>query len=540
MTGTGGRLRVGAAAIGVVAAALAGLTAVARPAAAATIGSKTLLAQLTVSGEHAGTGSGQFHYWIDADHDGCNTRLEVLIAEARTKPKVGADCTLTGGTWWSRYDGVHVTDVTAMNVDHLVPISEAWQSGAWRWNANTRTRFANDLGYGPTLIAVTRASIQDKDNREPTGWLPPNRSFDCTYLAQWVAVKWRWRLSVNPKEKTFLADKLSACGWPQVPQPRRARVVFSSISFAFVGDTILGNTPKLPSQPYGYLDPVRSYLAADLTFANYEGTFTTDSTGKCGTTSSSTCYQFRNPPSYAYVFAHDGYDVLNLANNHSHDFGADGLRSTKQAIRDAGMRFTGLPGEITYLTRNGIRVAFVGFAPYSSTNNLLDLSTAKTLIRTAHAHAHVVVVYMHAGAEGADADHVTGTEEHYLGEDRGNPEKFAHMAIDNGASLVVASGPHVMRGMQFYKHRLIAYSLGDFANYWNFNTSGVLGHSGILRITLSDTGSYKKGRLLSVHLSTDGRAYRRSGSVAFVRSLSNDDFGATAPRFSSTGRITAR
>jgi hypothetical protein len=540
MTRTGGRLRAAAAAAGAVAIAMVGLTAVARPAAAATIGSKTLLAQLTVAGEHSGTGSGRFRYWIDADHDGCNTRLEVLIAEARTKPQVGPNCTLTGGVWRSRYDGVLVTDVTQLNVDHVVPTSEAWQSGAWRWNAATRRSFANDLAYGPTLIGVTRSSIQDKAAREPSAWLPPNTKFDCTYLAQWVAVKWRWQLSVNSKEKTFLANKLSACGWPQVPQPKRAHVVFSSVSFAFVGDTILGNTPRLPSQPYHYLDPVRSYLAAELTFGNFEGVFTTDSTGKCGTSSGSTCFQFRNPPKFAHVFAHDGYDVLNLANNHSHDFGAAGVRSTTQAITDAGMQYDGLPGQITYVTRNGIRVAFVGFAPYSETNNLLDLTTARKLIRAADAHANVVVVYMHAGAEGANADHVTGTEEHYLGEDRGNAKKFAHMAVDNGASIVIASGPHVMRGMQFYKHRLIAYSLGDFANYWNFDTSGVLGHSGILRITLTDTGAYKRARLVSVHLTTAGRPYHRSGSVAFVRTLSNDDFGTSAPRFSSSGVITPR
>ena len=96
-----------------------------------------------------------------------------------------------------------------------------------------------------------------------------------------------------------------------------------------------------------------------------------------------------------------------------------------------------------------------------------------------------MVVYMHAGAEGSAADHVTGREEYYLGEDRGNPEAFAHMAIDAGASLVIASGPHVLRGMQFYQGHLIAYSLGNFASYGNFATSGDLGMSVILHVTLS-------------------------------------------------------
>jgi hypothetical protein len=542
MTHTGGRRRAAAAAVAALAIALTGLTAVARPAAATTtVGSRYLLDHLAVAAEHSGGyTSSRFRYWTDADHDGCNTRREVLLAEATVRPKIGVHCSLSGGQWRSRYDGATLTRPADVTVDWLVPLQEAWQSGAWRWNSSTRTRFANDLAYDPALLAVSDASAQSKDGRGPQGWLPPRASFDCTYLTWWVAVKWRWRLSVNTTEKSFLTDHLSTCGWPTLHRPPRARIVLSSVGFAFVGDTILGNTPELPAQPGDYLDPVRSRLAAAVTFGNYEGTFTTVATGKCGTSSGSTCYQFRNPPSYAKIFHNDGYDVLNLANNHSHDFGSAGLQSTKDAITGAGMRYTGLPGQITYVIRNGIRIAFVGFAPYSSTNNLLDLSTAASLIRTANRHARVVVVYMHAGAEGASADHVTGQEEHFLGEDRGNPKRFAHLAVDNGASVVVASGPHVMRGMQFYKHRLIAYSLGDFANYRNFNTSGVLADSGILRLTLSDTGAFRRAQLVSVQLATDGRASRGGDSVSFVRRLSTDDFGTSAPRLSSTGRISPR
>src|ERR1700685_3845785 len=98
---------------------------------------------------------------------------------------------------------------------------------------------------------------------------------------------------------------------------------------------------------------------------------------------------------------------------------------------------------------------------------------------------------MAAGAEGSAADHVTGREEHYLGEDRGNAEAFAHMAIDSGASLVIASGPHVLRGMQFYQGHLIAYSLGNFASYGDFSTDGDLGMSVILHVRLSSAGRFE-------------------------------------------------
>ena len=118
------------------------------------------------------------------------------------------------------------------------------------------------------------------------------------------------------------------------------------------------------------------------------------------------------------------------------------------------------------------------FAPYPNTNNLLDFPTAKSLIMQAKSEANIVVVYMHAGAEGSDADHVTGSEETYVGEDRGNAKAFAHAAIDDGASLVIASGPHVLRGMEEYNGHLIAYSLGNFCGYQNFATGGNLSLSG--------------------------------------------------------------
>jgi len=151
----------------------------------------------------------------------------------------------------------------------------------------------------------------------------------------------------------------------------------------------------------------------------------------------------------------------------------------------------------------------------------------------------VVVVYMHAGAEGSGADHVTGREEYYLGEDRGNPEAFAHMAIDAGASLVIASGPHVLRGMQFYKGHLIAYSLGNFAGYGNFATSGDLDESVILHVTLSATGRFEGARIYPVRFTAAGRPVPGGGGIAFTARLGSQDFGSSAARILASGVITA-
>ena len=133
---------------------------------------------------------------------------------------------------------------------------------------------------------------------------------------------------------------------------------------------------------------------------------------------------------------------------------------------------------------------------------------------------------------------MTGREEIYLGEDRGNPEAFAHMAIDAGASLVIASGPHVLRGLQFYHGQLIAYSLGNFAGYGNFSIHGTMTMSAILRVTLTSSGRFQRARLYPVQLSSAGHPTRGGGAVAFVSQLSSADFGRTAARITSAGGIT--
>jgi Bacterial capsule synthesis protein PGA_cap len=324
---------------------------------------------------------------------------------------------------------------------------------------------------------------------------------------------------------------------------KRALPAVDSVTIAAVGDTMLGSTPDLPPDPGTYLKAVEPVLdqGAQIVFGNLEGTFTTATASKCGPAAhpSQDCFAFRDPPGYARYLKQAGFTILNDANNHSFDFGAAGQAQTVQAIHAAGMAQTGLPGEITVVRDHGIKVAFVAFAPYAYDADLLDLSAARALIRRAVQQAGLVVVYMHAGAEGSAADHVTGREEYYLGEDRGNPEAFAHMAIDAGASLVIASGPHVLRGMQFYKGHLIAYSLGNFAGYSNFATSGDLDISIILHVTLSLTGQFESARIYPVQFAGTGRPVPGGTGVAFTARLSSADFGSSAARILPSGAVKA-
>lgn len=316
----------------------------------------------------------------------------------------------------------------------------------------------------------------------------------------------------------------------------------ADITISAVGDTMLGNAGELPPDPDSYFDGVESELTAgaDIVFANLEGTLTTSTDSKCGASPSQDCYAFKDPPSYAQVFKAAGFTILNDANNHSYDFGPLGQAQTVSAIHAAGLAQTGLPGEITVVRAGpgSVPVAFVAFAPYTYDADLLDLPAARALIEKARTEARIVVVYMHAGAEGPSADHVTGEEETYLGEDRGNPEAFAHMAIGAGASLVIASGPHVLRGMQFYEGHLIAYSLGNFADYGDFASGGILSESGILRVTLSPDGGFVSARLDPITLVGEGQPEPGGQAASLVAELSEEDFGPSAAHLSPSGVIT--
>ena len=264
---------------------------------------------------------------------------------------------------------------------------------------------------------------------------------------------------------------------------------------------------------------------ADVTLGNLEGTLSVGGPSKCGGIGGGTCFAFQAPRSVAGQLRELGFDLVNQANNHSMDYGPSGRRQTIFALHRAGIAHTGLPGEVTVLRVAGRRVAFVGFAPYSYDANLLDIAAAQALVRRARARAALVVVIIHAGAEGADQLHTPHGSEHYLGEDRGDARAFAHAAIDAGASIVLGSGPHVIRGVERYRRRLIAYSLGNFVGYHTLGGGGVLSESAILRVTLGASGRVLAGRWIPITL-VEGlpRPDPTDTSAKLVAALSLADF----------------
>jgi capsule synthesis protein PGA_cap len=321
---------------------------------------------------------------------------------------------------------------------------------------------------------------------------------------------------------------LALAGAAPVGAARQASPV---VRFAVTGDIAMVAGPA-----ESYFRAVSLDLTGDVVLGNLEGTMTEHGSSKCAAGSSS-CFSFRAPIAYAPLLRQAGFTVMNLANNHALDYGAAGQADTVAAVRKAGLLTTGRPGEIAYVHVRGVRVAVLGFAPYPWAQSLLNLPAAQRLVRKADAWADIVVVTMHAGAEGSDHQHVRPGTEWFLGENRGNSIAFAHAVVRAGADLVVGSGPHVLRGMEWYRGRLIAYSMGNFVGYHALATSGVTGVTGILQVTLTQNGSWVAGDLVALTMAPVGipRPDPDEAAYAIVRRLSKQDFGTRAMAVSRAG-----
>lgn len=170
----------------------------------------TAIADLPMAAEvRTGYDRTLFRHWVDADGDGCSTRNEVLISEADDPVAVGASCALSGGRWYSYYDGVSQTSASALDIDHMVPLAEAWDSGARSWSAATRQAYANDLGDSRSLVGVTAGENRSKGDHDLATWLPEREQ--CRYLREFVAVKLRWRLSVDSAERSAMTSLAGSC-----------------------------------------------------------------------------------------------------------------------------------------------------------------------------------------------------------------------------------------------------------------------------------------------------------------------------------------
>jgi poly-gamma-glutamate capsule biosynthesis protein CapA/YwtB (metallophosphatase superfamily) len=289
-----------------------------------------------------------------------------------------------------------------------------------------------------------------------------------------------------------------------------------------------------------FLEAVTPYLSrADLTFGNLEGVLLDGGEPAKKCSNPNACYLFRSPSRYVNHYKAAGFDVMSLANNHARDFGEAGRRASMQTLAAAGLHHSGLRGDFATMIVNDLKVAVLAFAVTVNSNLLHDYDRAQaTVIRFAQNH-DIVIVSFHGGAEGRDVTRLPFAEEEYFGEPRGDVVRFSRMAVDAGADLVLGHGPHVIRAMENYRNRLIAYSLGNFATYYGISVEGAKGIAPILDVTLNGNGEFVGGMIHStIQLRPAGPSLDpEKRALRMLRNLSAQDFDTPGIQFNADGSI---
>lgn len=321
------------------------------------------------------------------------------------------------------------------------------------------------------------------------------------------------------------------------------------ITIAAGGDVMIGspfpNETRMPpndgADTFKAVAPI--FQAADIAFANLEGPMTDGGlSAKCGA-GRANCFAFRMPTRYGKYLKEAGFDVMSVANNHASDFGDTGRASTRKTLDELGIKHVGSDRDnfsTAIVEAKGKKIAFIGFAHNNVQPNVNDLETARRLVEAANKKADIVVVSFHGGAEGSGQTHVPQKTEVFFGEARGNLPLFAKTVIDAGADLVLGHGPHVLRGMEIYKDRLIAYSLGNFATYGWFQLAGATAETMVLEVKLDADGKFIGGKINPFVLRDRGVLTKdeSKSAISTIRSLSNSDFPQTAPKIADDGTIS--
>jgi poly-gamma-glutamate capsule biosynthesis protein CapA/YwtB (metallophosphatase superfamily) len=336
---------------------------------------------------------------------------------------------------------------------------------------------------------------------------------------------------------------------PDHPPTYRRTIAPTSIRLTFTGDINLGNTLQPdgvpPDSGRGLLAPIDSLLTGDLVVGNFEGVLSdTLAPTKCGPDERN-CYTFRTPIFLAARLKDAGFTQLNLANNHSSDLGPAGLASTERVLDSLGIGHYGPLGQIaldTLRLGDTLRVvALVGFSTYPGAYDLLDTLRSRAVVDSVRKLADIVIVTFHGGAEGDKAIH-TGTGMERLGrEKRGDLRRWTHAMVDAGADAVVGHGPHVLRGIEFWRGRPIVYSLGNFVTYRGFSLQGYKGITAVLQLELDPAGRFLTGRLEPLRQipMMGPRPDPTRAAVALVRRLTRLDFPGSGATIRGDGSLLA-
>jgi poly-gamma-glutamate capsule biosynthesis protein CapA/YwtB (metallophosphatase superfamily) len=302
-----------------------------------------------------------------------------------------------------------------------------------------------------------------------------------------------------------------------------------------VGDVMMGSLfpePYLPPKDgEGIFNAVRGYLSSgDIIFGNLEGVFLNEGISqKCRYSAPGRCFAFRMPERYSSHLKGAGFNVVGIANNHTFDFGHEGLNTTIRLLNENGIQPIGGEHQARFV-KAGKKIIVLAFSysdPSPHSYSILDLKSAARRIRDAKKANDLVIVSFHGGAEGRGALHVYDAREVFLGQKRGNVIRFARTAVDAGADLVIGHGPHVLRAMELYRNILIMYSLGNFLTYGMFNIKEENGISAIVKARLSlSNGDFVDGDFIPVRLLNKGIPEPDPAAIRLINRLIKDDLPA--------------
>jgi poly-gamma-glutamate capsule biosynthesis protein CapA/YwtB (metallophosphatase superfamily) len=317
-----------------------------------------------------------------------------------------------------------------------------------------------------------------------------------------------------------------------------------TLNIAMTGDIMMGTTYPSIMLPANdgrdlFRDAKEILAGADLTVGNLEGAICDGGRSTKGTGPNS--YAFRTPTSYGHLLKEAGFDFLSMANNHANDFGLEGIESTESVLDAQGILYAGIAGRVesTIIERKGLTIGLCAFGHNSYTLKHTDLNTVGRIVDDLVSCCDLVIVSFHGGAEGRTKNHLPNGPETFLGENRGSLRQLAHFCIDHGADVVYGHGPHVVRAMEVYKDRFIAYSLGNFCTPYNVSLTGISGYAPVVEININADGSFIDGKIHSF-LQTRGIGPREdaAGSVAReIRNLSAADIPQSQATIDAQGNI---
>lgn len=327
-----------------------------------------------------------------------------------------------------------------------------------------------------------------------------------------------------------------------------------TVTLALTGDIMMGTlfpTPKLPADSGRHIfDAVRDLLTtADVAAGNLEGVLA-DSGRSRKDPEKEHAYAFLMPTYLGQQLVRAGYDFAGIANNHIYDFYEEGISATERNLKALGMGFAGAcyprgkqqAATTCIVERNGVRFGFCAFSHERYTCRMQDDAAVKRTLKDLRGKCDILVVCFHGGAEGKENRHLPHGTEYFQGDDRGDLRAFAHLCIDNGADVVYGHGPHVVRAMELYKGRFIAYSLGNFCTVAGISLSGISGYAPLVRLTLNGKGELLSGKIHSF-IQQPYRGPQRDPSNAVakeIRTLTSEDCPDSGLLIAPDGQIAVK